>query len=96
MKKSILLVFVLSTLLISIGGCVLPPPWPDRDERFDNNEREGREHDRDRGDRHHARGHGRDKDHDNDRDRGDHDQDRGRDYERGRGDNDQNRARDNN
>jgi hypothetical protein len=49
MKKRIKLSVVLPTLLISIGGCVLPPPWPDRDERYDNDrEREGREHDRDR------------------------------------------------
>jgi hypothetical protein len=50
MKKNILLFIVLSIFLVSIGGCYLPPPWPDRDERHD--------HDRDRG------GHDRGRDHD--------------------------------
>jgi len=56
MKKNILLYIVLSIFLVSIGGCILPPPWPDRDERHD--------HDRDRG------GHDRGGDHDRDHGRG--------------------------
>lgn len=47
MKKKIILLIVLSAILFSIGGCILPPPWPDRDERHDRDRDHGRDHDRD-------------------------------------------------
>ena len=72
MKKSIMLFIVFSTLLISIGGCVLPPPWPDRDELY-NQDKDRRDHDHERGRR----------DNDHDKDRGSRDHDRGHDRDRG-------------
>lgn len=68
MKRGIILVLVLSALLISIGGCMLPPPWPDRDDRYEHDKNRGdHDHDRDRRERDYEGG------------RGGHDHDRARD-----------------
>jgi hypothetical protein len=57
-----MLFILLSTMLLSLGGCILPPPWPD--ERHEHHDRDRRGHDRDgeyehdRGGRHdHDQGH---------------------------------------
>ncbi len=68
MKTKIALLILLSTMLVSFSGCILPPPGPDREERHG--------HDRDRHDRDRDR-HDRDGRYDHDRG-GEYDHDRGR------------------
>jgi hypothetical protein len=76
MKKTMMLLVALSTVLMFFGGCAPLPPLPEGDQHFDQEkDREGHDRDQDRDTRDHERNnrnsdrdHYHDKDHDHDRD----------------------------